>query len=66
MYDYFVPGLGTLTGVEAKMIINPQAQPKFYKARSDPYAMRELVNKNLESLTQEGIMNPYPSVSGWL
>lgn len=60
----FEPGLGTLEGVEAKIIMDPQAQPKFHKARSVPYAMRGLVDKELERLAREGIIEPVP-FSDW-
>ena len=60
----FEPGLGTLKGVEATILVDPKAQPKFHKARSVPYAMRGLVDKELERLTQEGIIEPIP-FSDW-
>ena len=44
----FEPGLGTLKGVEATILVDPTAQPKFHIARSVPYAMRGLVDKELE------------------
>ena len=36
----FEKGLGTLQGHKAKLYVDPQAIPKFCKARSVPYAMR--------------------------
>ena len=53
----FKPGLGTLKGVEAKLQVDPEARPRFCKARSIPYAMQTLVEE-LDSLCAEGIMEP--------
>ena len=63
--EIFVPGLGTLEGVEAKIEMEPQAQPKFHKACSVLHAMRGLIDKQLERLTQEGIIEPIP-FSEWV
>ena len=38
--NVFQPGLGTLEGYEAKIVVDPEAQPRFCKAHSVPYAMR--------------------------
>ena len=54
----FKPGLGTLKGVEAKLQVDPEARPRFCKARSVPYAMRTLVEKELDRLCAEGIIEP--------
>ena len=54
----FKPGLGTLKGVEAKLQVDPEARPRFCKARSVPYAMRTLVEKDLDRLCAEGIIEP--------
>ena len=32
----FEPGLGTVTGYQAKIIVDPGATPKYYKARTVP------------------------------
>ena len=34
----FEPGLSTIKGVEAKLYVDPQAQPAFFKARTVPFA----------------------------
>ena len=44
----FQPGLGILQGYEAKIIVDPEACPRFCKARSIPYAMRTQVEEELE------------------
>ena len=39
----FEVGLGTLKGFEAELQVDPNAQPKYYKAHSVPYSMKALV-----------------------
>ena len=58
--DVFKPGVGTLKEytVKAHIFVNPTIPPKFCKARSVPYAMRPLVEKQLDKLVQEGILTP--------
>ena len=51
-------GLGTLQEYEAKIYVDPGAQPKYCKARSVPYAMRGKVEEELERLVSEGIIEP--------
>ena len=50
--------LGTLKGHQAKIYVDPGAQPRFCKARTVPYAMRRLVEEELERLQKEGIIEP--------
>ena len=38
--NVFQPGLGTFEGYEAKIVVDLEAQPRFYKARSIAYSMR--------------------------
>ena len=54
----FEDGLGTLQGYEAKLYVDPQAIPKFCKARPVPYAMCGKVEEELHRLVQEGILEP--------
>ena len=54
----FQEGLGTFQGLEAKIVVDPQATPRFCKARSVPYAMTVKVEEELQRLTQEGILEP--------
>ena len=54
----FEEGLGTLQGHKAKLYVDPQAIPKFCKARPVPYAMRGKVEEELHRLVQEGILEP--------
>lgn len=56
--DLFQPGLGTLRGYEAKLHVDADATPRFCKARTVPYALRDRVEQELERLTKEGIIEP--------
>ena len=50
----FQDGLGKLQGYQAAIQVDPDAQPRFCKARSVPYAMKEMVEKELDRLVEEG------------
>jgi hypothetical protein len=54
----FESGLVTLKGFEAKISIYPDATPRFCKARSVPYSMREKVEIELQRLVDEGTLDP--------
>ena len=56
--DVFQDELGTLKGFQAKIYVDPSAQPKFCKARTVPYAMQTLVEEELNRLVQLGILEP--------
>ena len=60
----FKEELGTYRGDKAKIHIDPTVTPKFCKARPLPYAMRELVEKELLRLETLGIIKPMKS-SNW-
>ena len=47
-----------LKGFQAKIYVDPSAQPKFCEARTVPYAMQMLVEKELDRLAQLGIREP--------
>ena len=53
----FKDELGTYTGEKAKIYIDQSVTPKFCKARPLPYAMREMVEKELQRLETLGIIN---------
>eukprot|EP00731_Ephydatia_muelleri_P034546 Em0065g7a len=55
-HEVFQSGLGTLKGVHAKLQVKPNAVPKFFKARTVPFALREAVEKELDRLEQEGVI----------
>ena len=54
----FEEGLGTLKDFKASIDMDPRAKPRFCKSRSIPYAMRDLVTKELQRLVSEGIVEP--------
>ena len=56
----FDGGLGKLKGYQAKIYVDPGAQPRFCKARTVPYAMRRLVEEELQRLEKEGIIDDVP------
>ena len=56
--EIFQDELGMLKGFQAKIYVDPSAQPKFCKARTVPYAMQMLVKKKLDRLVQLGILEP--------
>ena len=50
--------LGTVKGTSAKLHVDPQTKPRFYKPRPVPYAMRERVGQEIDRLKYEGILEP--------
>ena len=54
----FQEGLGSFKGYEAKINVDPNASPRFYKARTVPYAMREKVEAELDRLVAKGTLEP--------
>ena len=60
----FQDGLGTLRGFKAKIYVDPNAEPRFNPARSVPYALWDLVDKEFTLLQQEGTLEP-DEISEW-
>ena len=56
--ELFKDELGTIKGVTAKLYISPDAQPRFHRARSIPYALRSRVDQALQRLVSEGTLEP--------
>ena len=56
--EVFQEGLGSFKEYEAKINVDPNAVPRFYKARTVPYAMREKVEAELDRLVAEGTLEP--------
>ena len=54
----FEPGLGKVTGYEAKILVDPEARPKYCKARTVPYFYQEKVERELDRLVEEGTLEP--------
>ena len=56
--DVFKEELGKLKGFKAKLYIDPDAKPKFCKARPVPFAMKQLVEDELKQFEKDGIISP--------
>ena len=56
--DVFKEELGTMKGLTAKLYVDGSVTPRFCKARSVPYAMRQKVDDELQRLQTEGIIEP--------
>ena len=56
--EVFEGGLGTMKGFKAKIFVDPDATPRFTKARSVPYAFRDKVEAELDRLVTVGILEP--------
>ena len=54
--DLFVDELGTIKPFSAKLHVNPQDKPKFFKARTVPYALKGAIDDELDRLEREGIL----------
>ena len=54
----FKDGLGKLIDVKVKLAIDPTVTPKFHKARSLPFALKEKVELELQKHEEQGIISP--------
>jgi len=54
----FQEDLGKLRGYEAKINVDPNASPRFCRARLVPYALKDKVELELEHLIEQGIIEP--------
>ena len=62
--EIFKPGIGQISGVEAKLTLKEDAQPVFLKARNLPYSQKEKVKNELMSLVDQNILSKVES-STW-
>ena len=60
----FKPGLGKLKGMTAKLMLRPEAVPRFCKPRPMPYALRPKVEATLEKMEKEGNIEKV-EISDW-
>ena len=60
----FKPGLGKLKGMTAKLMLRPEAVPRFCKPRPIPYALRPKVEATLEKMEKEGNIEKV-EISDW-
>ena len=56
--DVFQEGLGTFQGQKASIQVDPNAKPRYCKARTLPYSLRPKVEEELERQVSEGILEP--------
>ena len=54
----FLPGMGNVTGFEACIDLKPNAVPKFCKARPPPFAHAKAIEKKLDDLVKEDVLEP--------
>ena len=54
----FEEGLGEFNDYEVQLEVDPNAQPRFSKARTVPYAMRQSVEDEIDRLVAEGTLEP--------
>ena len=52
----FKEEMGCIEGVQAKFSIKPGSTPKFYRARSVPYALKTKVEQELDRLEQQDVL----------
>ena len=56
--DAFKEGLGKIKGMEVKIHMEPGAQPQFFQPWTVPLALRARVEKELEKLVEEKVIEP--------
>ena len=62
--DVFRDGLGTITPFKTALSVSPSANPRCHRPRPVPYALRPLVEQELERLERAGVLQP-GSHSDW-
>ena len=50
--------MGTHKDLNARIYVDLEAKPQYCKARSVPYAMRQMVEDELARLVEEGTLEP--------
>lgn len=56
--DVFSNDIRHVKGIKAKLKLKRDSQPKFMKARTVPFAMKEMIENELESLVKKGVVTP--------
>ena len=54
----FSEDLGQIKGVTARLYLKEGSKPRFYRARQVPYALRELVAKEIDRQVELGVLDP--------
>lgn len=60
--DLFRDELGLVKGVKATLSVDKTATPRFFRARSVPFALRDRVEAELDKLVKEGMLHASGSV----
>ena len=53
--------LGTIKGVTAKLVVNENATPQYFKQRPEPFTLRNKVAAELSRLQKEGVLKKVKS-----
>ncbi|UYV64545.1 K02A2.6-like [Cordylochernes scorpioides] len=56
--ELFKPGYGVFKGVRARLLVDPEMKPRFFKSRPIPYAPKEKISRELDRLVKAGILKP--------
>ncbi|UYV62952.1 K02A2.6-like [Cordylochernes scorpioides] len=56
--ELFSPGYGVFKGVRARLLVDPEVKPRFFKLRPIPYALKEKISRELDRLVKAGILKP--------
>ncbi|KAJ8348953.1 hypothetical protein SKAU_G00275420 [Synaphobranchus kaupii] len=56
--EVFNDELGTMKEITIKLNLKPDSRPKFFKARTVPYAIKPKVEAELEALVKSGVLEP--------
>ena len=56
--EVFESSGGKVQGVQAHLKVKTDAQPKFYKPRTIPFAMKDKVGEEIKRLVKEGVLEP--------
>ncbi len=62
--DLFKQELGSMEGINVKLTVEPECQPKFLKAWPLPYALKPKVEESLTKLVANSVLEPV-SISKW-
>ena len=65
-YPTLFHGIGKLKGIEVKLHIDPTVQPVAQQARRIPFHLRKKVEKKLEHLEQQGIIEKVDGSTPWI
>ena len=54
--EIFSENLGLMKGFKVKINVEPNASPKFVKARTVPFAMKDVVEAEIDKMEKDGIL----------